>query len=50
MNSNWGYTYSNGFVVLAEDFDMFRLGDIATGGLMILSGSLFFIRKGLWLN
>jgi len=32
MNSNWRYTYANGFVVLAEGLDMFRLGAIATGG------------------
>jgi hypothetical protein len=30
--SNWGYAYANGFVVLAEGLDMFRLVTVATGG------------------
>jgi hypothetical protein len=29
---NLGYTYANGFVVLAEGLDKFKQGAIATGG------------------
>jgi hypothetical protein len=30
--SNWGYACADGFIVLAEGLDMFRLGATATGG------------------
>jgi hypothetical protein len=45
--SNWGYAYDNGFVVLAEGLDMFKLGVIATGGNMNLS-DICPLRKELW--
>jgi hypothetical protein len=32
MNSNWGHAYANGFLVLAEGFEMLTLGAIAPGG------------------
>jgi len=31
--SNWGYAYANGFVVLAEGLDMFRLGLLSLAGI-----------------
>jgi hypothetical protein len=50
--SNWGYAYGNGFVVLAEGLDMFRLGAIATGGNMNTSGNLSFTKRSLvgWMS
>jgi hypothetical protein len=49
MNSSWGYAYANGFVVLAEGLDMFRLGDIATGGNMTRQ-AIYLLQKELWLD
>jgi hypothetical protein len=31
VNCNWGFAYTNGVVVLAEGFDVFRPGVITTG-------------------
>jgi hypothetical protein len=36
VNYNWGWVYMNK-VVLVEGLDMFRLGDIAAGRMMIPS-------------
>jgi hypothetical protein len=44
MNCNRGYAYANGFVVLAEGLDLFRLWRVATGGKINLSGNLFFMK------
>jgi hypothetical protein len=44
-NSNWGYAYANGFVALAENFDMFIIGTIATGGKVNPSGNLSFTKR-----
>jgi len=35
MNYDWGYAYVNGFVVLDEGPDTFRLEAITTGGSRI---------------
>jgi hypothetical protein len=47
-----GIAYANGFVVLAEGLDMFRLGAVATGGNMNLSGNLSFTKINLvgWIS
>jgi hypothetical protein len=47
--SNWEYAYANGFVVLAEGFDMFTLESTANGGNMNSSGNLS-LWKELWLD
>jgi hypothetical protein len=47
MNCNWGHAYGKGFVVLAEDLETFRLGDIATGGKMNPSDNLSSTRTSL---
>jgi hypothetical protein len=49
MNSNWGYAYTNGFVVLAEGTEMFILWAIATGRRTNPSDNLSF-KKELWLD
>jgi hypothetical protein len=43
--SYWGCAYANGFAVLAEGFDTFRLGAIATGGNMNPSRTLSFRKR-----
>jgi hypothetical protein len=48
INYNWGC--ANGIVVLAEGLDVFRLGAIATGGRMIPSGNLSFVKRTVWMN
>jgi hypothetical protein len=35
MNYSWGRAYANGFVVLVERLDVFRLGTIASGDKII---------------
>jgi hypothetical protein len=42
--SNWGYAYANGFVALGEGLDVFILGAIATGGKMVSSANLSFMK------
>jgi hypothetical protein len=42
-----GYSYTNGFVVLAEHLDMFRLGPIATGGKVKPSDNLTLTKRTL---
>jgi hypothetical protein len=46
--SNWGYAYVNGFVVI----HMFRLGTIATGGIINSPGNLSFTKRSLvgWMS
>jgi hypothetical protein len=44
---NCGYSYTNGFVVLAEHLDMFRLGPIATGGKVKPSDNLSLRKRTL---
>jgi hypothetical protein len=52
MKYNWGCAYANGFVVLAEDLDMFRLGATAAGGRMSPPGNLCFMKINLvgWIS
>jgi hypothetical protein len=45
MNYNCECPNANGFAVMAEDLDVFRLGDIATGGKMIASGNFSFAKR-----
>jgi hypothetical protein len=44
----WGYAYANGFVVLAEDLDMFRLLLLTLAGIRT-SQAICPLRKELWL-
>jgi hypothetical protein len=44
-NSNRGYVYADGFVVLAEGLYRFTLGAVATDGKMNPSGNLSFIKR-----
>jgi hypothetical protein len=51
MYNNWRYAYANGFNVLAEGLDMFRLGVIASGKNMNLSGNFVFYEKDFgWMD
>jgi hypothetical protein len=52
INHNWGCAYAEGFVLLAEGFDMFVLRNVAAGGRRLPSGSLSFGKRTLvgWLN
>jgi hypothetical protein len=43
-NSNWGYAYGKGFVVLAEGLDVFRLRAIDTGWERNQPGNLSFTK------
>jgi hypothetical protein len=45
--SNCGCTYINGFVVLAEGLDIFRLEAIAAGGKMNSSGNFSYKKQTL---
>jgi hypothetical protein len=47
-----GNAYAEGFVVLTEGLDMFRVGATATGGNMDPSGNLFFTERSLlrWIS
>jgi hypothetical protein len=51
---NWkrGCAYANGVFVMAEGLDMFKLGASATGGTMIPSGNLSFMKRTLvgWMS
>jgi hypothetical protein len=42
---NFGRTYANGIVVLAEGLDMFKPGVIVIGWRIIPSGNLFFTKR-----
>jgi hypothetical protein len=46
--NKWGYAYANGFVVLAEGLDMFRLGLLTLEGIRIRE-AICPLRKELWL-
>jgi hypothetical protein len=47
-----GYAYGNGFIVWAEDLDVFRLRSIAIDGNMNPSGNLFFTKRTIvgWMS
>jgi hypothetical protein len=44
--------YANGIVVVAESFDMFGVGSIATEGRIIASGNFSFTKRTLagWIS
>jgi hypothetical protein len=46
--NKWGYAYANGFVVLAESLDMFRLGLLTLAGVRNRQ-AICPLRKELWL-
>jgi hypothetical protein len=41
----WGCAHANGFVVLAEGLDVFKLVAIAAGGRGLLSGDLSIAKR-----
>jgi hypothetical protein len=46
--NKWEYAYANGFVVLAEGLDMFRLGLLTLAGIRTRQ-EICPLRKELWL-
>jgi hypothetical protein len=47
-HNKWGYAYANGFVVLADGLDMFRLGLLTLAGIRTRQ-AICPLRKELWL-